>query len=150
MKEEILIAAATTTGFKYLHILGNFKTDEWSYHLSNTVTLERIPNQIVSEDELCSFVSTQRKAKDILDAFFPTVEIQGTTLYANLLDFTDLNGRIHAGQYTIYTDKEPIIVNYKPGGNEQFKNLYDALYWITNIHYPAQVTKSFRKLLKII
>lgn len=150
MKEEILIAATTTSGFKYLSILGDFKTDEWSYHLSNTVTLERIPNQIVSEDELYSFGCTQRKAKDILDAFFPTVEIQGTTLYANLLDFTDLNGRIHAGQYTIYTDKEPIIVNYKPGGNEQFKNLYDALYWITNIHYPAQVTKTVHKLLKII
>ena len=150
MKEEFLIAATTTSGFKFLHILGDFKTDEWSYHWSNTVTLERIPNQIVSEDKLYSFGSTQRKAKDILDAFFPTVEIQGTTLYANLLDFTDLNGRIHAGQYTIYTDKEPIIVNYKPGGNEQFKNLYDALYWITNIHYPAQVTKTVHKLLKIV
>lgn len=150
MKENFLIAAETPTGFKYLHILGNFKTDEWTYHWYNTDTLEKIPNQIVSNAELYSFGCTQRKAKDILDAFFPVVIIQETVLHAKLLDFTDLNGRIHAGQYTIYTDKEPIIVNYKPGGNEQFKNLYDALYWITNIHYPAQVTKTFHKLLQTI
>lgn len=150
MKEEFLIASTTTSGFKYLHILGDFKTDEWLYHWSNTVTLEKIPNQIVSEDVLYSFGCTQRKAKDILDAFFPSLVVQDTTLYAHLLNFTDLNGRIHAGQYTIYTDKEPIIVNYKPGGNEQFKNLYDALYWITNIHYPAQVSKTLHKLLKIV
>lgn len=150
MKEEFLIAAETPRGFKYLHILGSFKTDEWTYHWYNTDTLEKLPNQIVSNAELYSFGCTQRKAKDILDAFFPKVQIQEILLHAKLIEFTNLNGRIHGGQYTIYTDKLPIIVNYKPGGNEQFKNLYDALYWITNIHYPAQAIKEVTKRIQTI
>lgn len=148
MKEEFLIAAETPRGFKYLHILGNFKTDNWSYDWYNTETLDKIPNQIVTNPQLYSFGCTRMQGQDILEAFFPKVQIQEITLHAKLLEFTDLNGRIHGGQYTIYTDKHPIIVNYKPGGNEQFNSLYDALYWITNIHYPAQCIKEVTKRIQ--
>ena len=134
---ETIIVAKTNYGFKYLYI--SIKNKEViSINWEDSPTLYKPANMVVSQDTIYSFSLTDMTYQDVLDCFHKSILIDDKKIYLQHLKFDDMNGRIYAGAYTLYTLESPIIVNYASGKNETFNELYDALYWITNIHYPSK------------
>lgn len=50
-------------------------------------------------------------------------------------------GALEGNGYYIHTNAAGVLVNYKKGKFKEFSNLYLALDWIANVHYPAQQKK---------
>lgn len=51
------------------------------------------------------------------------------------------NGALEGSGYYIHTNSAGVLVNYKRGKFKEFTDLYLALDWICDIHYPAQQKK---------
>lgn len=51
------------------------------------------------------------------------------------------NGALEGSGYYIHTNAAGVLVNYKKGKFKEFSNLYLALDWICDVHYPAQQKK---------
>ena len=56
-------------------------------------------------------------------------------------------GALEGNGYYIHTNKAGVLVNYKKGKFKEFTNLYLALDWIANVHYPAQQKKTIDEVI---
>ena len=87
-------------------------------------------------------LSLWAKSNKTLDEFIELYLNQYKGMYLKPVRISkNENGAIEGSGYYIHTNAAGVLVNYKKGKFKEFSNLYLALDWICDVHYPAQQKK---------
>ena len=122
-----------------------------SEEIYRTVSLEELPNFIVSGNMLDAWKDSDKSLQTAKEFFYHSLVIDGKRVFLKPIQFNRLaKHKIIGGDYSIFTSDLGVVVNYKPGKFEDFKMLHQAIHWITEIHHPAQQVKKLSKLISSI